>query len=447
VEKDTYRILVVDDDPPILELLGEYLATRGHDVHLVADGELALNALQTQPFDVLLTDMKMPGHDGLGLLRHVRENNLPVATILMTGYGTIESAISAMKSGAHNYLLKPFRLREVHQAMVEAVEAQQKDQSALRLQYLAELQQTVENLETPHGLMDLYEQVTKYTADELQAQGALLAFFEPVDQQWVEYARSGEKSAFCGVDLDRLAEHAQRKTQPLHDALCWFNTPKHCLVMPIQSKLEPGPSHTIGFLAVSQATSTTSNPARIIKAYAHLLGQSIAHQLLLDRLQPTPLISQKHPRTQGTETTEELLSQLGTGLTKEENKAVAWAIRLRGNAGFQLRDLLDGGQLDVVTMGGGGLPVNTLSAITPLLKALGERNDGHGSPQGLSGQEIIPAARIGRAYTHWQWLRCSRAFAPRLSVEKSLEALAKLAGTDLADHEVQILINHFTEVQ
>jgi response regulator RpfG family c-di-GMP phosphodiesterase len=447
VEKDTYRILVVDDDPPILELLGEYLATRGHDVHMVPDGELALNALQTRDFDVLLTDMKMPGHDGLGLLRYVRENNLPIATILMTGYGTIESAISAMKSGAHNYLLKPFRLREVHQAMVEAVAAQQRDQRALRLQYLAEIQQTVENLESPHGLMNLYEQVTKYTADELQAQGALLAFFEPVEQQWVEYSRSGDTNAFRGVDLDRLAEHAQRKTQPLHDALCWFSAPKHCLVAPITAKLEPGPGHTIGFLAVAQATSTISNPDRVIKAYAKLLGQSIAHQLLLDKQQPNPVISQKHPNTQGTETTEALLDQLGTGLTKDEIKAVAWAIRLRGNAGFQLRDLLDGGQLDVVTMGGGGLPLNTLGAITPLLKALGERNDGHGSPQGLSGQDIIPAARIGRVYTHWQWLRSSRAFAPRLSVEKAAEALDKLAGTDLSSHEVQILIKHFTKAQ
>jgi CheY-like chemotaxis protein len=67
VAKDTYRILVADDDPPILELLGEYLATRGHDVHLVSDGEMALNALQADDFDLLLTDLKMPGQDGLSL--------------------------------------------------------------------------------------------------------------------------------------------------------------------------------------------------------------------------------------------------------------------------------------------------------------------------------------------------------------------------------------------
>ena len=115
--EETYRILVADDDPPILELLGEYLATRGHQVKLVPTGELAIDALQHNSFDVLVTDMKMPGTDGLGLLKHVRENNLPVATIMMTGYGTIESAITAMKSGAQNYLLKPFRLREVHNSI------------------------------------------------------------------------------------------------------------------------------------------------------------------------------------------------------------------------------------------------------------------------------------------------------------------------------------------
>jgi DNA-binding response OmpR family regulator len=445
VAKDTYRILVADDDPPILELLGEYLATRGHDVHLVPDGEMAHSALQTGKFDVLLTDLKMPGQDGLSLLRHVQENNLPVATLLMTGYGTIESAISAMKSGAHNYLLKPFRLRDVHNAVVEAVSAQQQEKNTLRMWHFSEIQQAVQDLASPKDLMPLYQQLTNRLAQELQAEGALLAFFEPVEQQWVEYARGGNPSAFRGVDLDSLAEHAQRKTQPLWDPLCWFTQPQHCLVAPIHVKTEPGPALCIGFVAISQSTNTTPNAAGILQAYALLLSQGLGQELLLDRQRDKPLLCQKHPPMQDSQMTEALLESLETGLNKAQIKAVTWAVRLRGQAGFHLRDLLEGGQLDVVTMGGGGLPMNTLSALTPILKALSERADGLGSPLGLPAQDTSPEARIARAYAHWQWLCNTRAFAPRLSEKAAQQALKKQSESVLGKKEARIFMDHLGE--
>jgi DNA-binding response OmpR family regulator len=445
VAKDTYRILVADDDPPILELLGEYLATRGHDVSLVSDGEKAHSALQTGTFDALLTDLKMPGRDGLSLLRHVQENNLPVATLLMTGYGTIESAISAMKSGAHNYLIKPFRLREVHKAVVEAVLAQQQEQNTLRMWHFSELQRAVQDLNSPNDLMALYQQLTNRVAQEFHAEGALLAFFEPVEQQWVEYARGGDPSAFRGVDLDSVAEHAQCKTQPLRDPLCWFTQPQHCLVAPIHIKTEPGPAHCVGFVAISQSANNTPNAEGILQAYAHLLGQGLERELLLDRQRDTPFLSQKHPPTLDSQGTEALLESLKTGLNKAQIKAVTWAIRLRGQAGFHLRDLLEGDQLDVVTMGGGGLPMNTLSTLTPILKALSERADGLGSPLGLPAQDTSQEIRFARAYSHWQWLCHTRAFAPRLSAQAARQAIEKQSGSVLGQNEARIIMDYLSE--
>jgi DNA-binding response OmpR family regulator len=441
VAKDTYRILVADDDPPILELLGEYLATRGHDVHLVSDGEMALNALQADDFDLLLTDLKMPGQDGLSLLRHIQENNLPVATILMTGYGTIESALSAMKSGAHNYLLKPFRLREVHEAVVQAVAARHQEKSTLRLSYFSELQKADANLEGPNDLMALYAQLAHRVAQELKADGALLAFFEPVEQQWVEYARSGAPSAFRGVDLDTLAEQAQRQTQPLRDPQCWFTAPKHCLVVPIRLKLAPGPAHTVGFLAASECNNTSSNAEGILYAYSHLLAQCLSREILMDRLRDTPLLSEKHPQNVDSKDTESLLAGLSTSLNPSQIKAVVWAVRLRGNGGFYLRDLIDGGQLDVATMGGGGLPIHTLSELTPILKALNERADGHGSPSGHTAKDLSPEARIARALAYWQWLCASRAYAPRLAPEAAITALKQASGSILGNQEAQLFID------
>ena len=247
----TYRILVADDDPPILELLGEYLATRGHDVTLVPNGERALEVLDTEEIDVLVTDLKMPGTDGLSLLKHVRENNLPVATIMMTGYGTIESAISALKSGAHNYLLKPFRLREVHNSVSTAVDARKREQTTLRLENLLEIQSKALSVKDPEHLEELYALIAERSREELKAKAVSLAFFEPLSQRWVEYQRSGEASAFKGIDFDSLADFVQRGQQPLRTPDCWFGDPNHLLVAPIAIQLSPGPGRTLGLLAAA----------------------------------------------------------------------------------------------------------------------------------------------------------------------------------------------------
>jgi CheY-like chemotaxis protein len=403
-----------------------------------------LDALKHGTFDVLLTDMKMPHTDGLALLRHIRENNLPVATIMMTGYGTIESAISAMKNGAHNYLLKPFRLREVHNSILQAVDTQRQEQSSLNLQFLGELQDAVQRVKGLGDLEALYRLLTQRTMEELRALGGLLAFYEPAEQRWVEYHRAGDPSAFSGLDLDSLAEFAQGGTQPNRDSRCWFEKEEHLLVVPIRAAVEPGPPHTIGLLAVAGMGCALPNPAAVLQAYAHLLGQCIANQLLLDRQTTASVGNSVALNNTWIKSLEAdlLLSAKALPLSEDEAKAAAWALRLRAMESFRLRDLVDGGELDVVTMGGGGLPMSVLTALTPLLQALDEREDGHGSPVGLSGKEVPASARFARAFAHLMWLRKTRAYAPRLSGKEAALALSSEALKGLGGEEVNALLEH-----
>src|SRR6185312_3941530 len=107
------RILVVDDEPVILDILQEFLRYEGFDVTCANDGEHAVAALAKEPFDLLLTDMKMPGMGGLALLEYVAEQGRDTITIMMTGFGTVETAIEAMKLGAFDYVLKPFKPEDV----------------------------------------------------------------------------------------------------------------------------------------------------------------------------------------------------------------------------------------------------------------------------------------------------------------------------------------------
>ncbi len=109
----TFRILVVDDEPTQLELVGGFLAKRDFDVSLAPDGQEALKQFIRESFDLVLTDQKMPGLSGLELIEALRARNPEVPVIVMTAYGTIETAVAAIKAGAVDYLTKPLNLDEL----------------------------------------------------------------------------------------------------------------------------------------------------------------------------------------------------------------------------------------------------------------------------------------------------------------------------------------------
>jgi len=103
-----FRILVVDDEEAMRESLGAWLEKAGHEVDLAGSGPRALEVLSGRPCDLALVDIKMPGMDGHELLRRIREEHPRVMVVMITAYGSIESAVEAMKQGANDYLLKPF---------------------------------------------------------------------------------------------------------------------------------------------------------------------------------------------------------------------------------------------------------------------------------------------------------------------------------------------------
>ena len=100
-------ILVADDEEGIRTFVAEALEMAGHDVDTAADGDAAAKQLEQRSYDLLLTDLKMPGLDGLQLLKRVRSEQPEVEVILLTAHGTVDTAVEAMKAGAYDYLQKP----------------------------------------------------------------------------------------------------------------------------------------------------------------------------------------------------------------------------------------------------------------------------------------------------------------------------------------------------
>ncbi len=102
------QVLVVDDEPKMQRILEIMLHKMGHDVLLAADGQAALQLAQSVPIDLVMTDLRMPGMDGVALLTALREHGIEAPVIVLTAHGTVESAVAAMKSGAYDYILRPF---------------------------------------------------------------------------------------------------------------------------------------------------------------------------------------------------------------------------------------------------------------------------------------------------------------------------------------------------
>jgi excisionase family DNA binding protein len=116
------RVLVVDDEPAVGETVSRMLAISDCDVEAVLDGATALTRLQSRSYDLVITDLKMPGLDGIGVAREAKRMRPDIKVIIVTGYPSQESAIDAANLGVHGYLTKPFRPMDVLMAAARALD-------------------------------------------------------------------------------------------------------------------------------------------------------------------------------------------------------------------------------------------------------------------------------------------------------------------------------------
>jgi DNA-binding NtrC family response regulator len=114
------RILVLDDEPIVGKRLRPALAKSGHEVDVVESGEAAIKAVDRQRYDIVVTDLRMEGVDGLQVLRHVRERSPATLVIVITGYATHEVARETLTMGAFDFIAKPFKLDDLRATILRA---------------------------------------------------------------------------------------------------------------------------------------------------------------------------------------------------------------------------------------------------------------------------------------------------------------------------------------
>ncbi|MGH7655129.1 MAG: sigma-54-dependent transcriptional regulator [Gemmatimonadaceae bacterium] len=197
------RVLIAEDEANLAELLQAYLAGRGHRVTVTLDGRAALDALHSQPFDVALLDIVMPKLDGLEVLRQVRENPSPPECIIITGNGTIDTAIAAMKLGAYDYVSKPYRLAEIDVLVRRAWEKRRLTSDNLRLNT------RLSRVDAPRDFTSVYAPMQ-----------AVLALARHAAMGTSPVLITGEPGTGKSELARYIHAHSSRAAGPLVDAVC-----------------------------------------------------------------------------------------------------------------------------------------------------------------------------------------------------------------------------------
>lgn len=147
------KILLVDDEIIFTENMSKLLSNRGYRVKSVNNGDSAVRALEEENFDVVVLDLKMPGMDGISTLREIKKLGLFTETLILTGHGTINTALEAVKLGAYDYLTKPCEIDE----LVEKIEGawEKKDEGVKK-----DLQEKIQKVvESPSSVFQVFPKV------------------------------------------------------------------------------------------------------------------------------------------------------------------------------------------------------------------------------------------------------------------------------------------------
>jgi DNA-binding NtrC family response regulator len=196
------KVLVAEDEVHLGQILSNFLGGRGYAVHTVSDGRAALESLRAEAYDVALLDIVMPEMDGLEVLKQVRADADPPEVIIITGNGTIETAISAMKLGAYDYMAKPYRMAEIDVLVRRAWEKRRMSRENVLLQ---------SQLQRAGGAGEI---VTQYAP--LQAVLDVVTRVAPSDSPVLISGESGTGKELVAHMLHRLSE----RSGPFVDVSC-----------------------------------------------------------------------------------------------------------------------------------------------------------------------------------------------------------------------------------
>ena len=466
--EESPRVLVVDDEQVIREILTDFLSMEGYIVRAVEDGQAALDELADNHYDIVLTDMKMPKLGGLELLDEIAKMEREVVSVMMTGFGTVETAIEAMKKGAYDYILKPFKVEEVVHIVRRGLEQQRLKLENIQLKETVSLYRLSEAVSASLSLDSILEIILESTMQETGADAAQLllsddhlgGYAEVMRQLAPELTAGSEAYDLGDADVDRLLAHFSEDLPVLYHgvkaASMFLRTPddrplSSFMAFPLRAR-----GRVIGLLQVFSFTRGlrfSEGKRKLLTVLASRAAVSIENARLYQDLQDTfkqtiqsfaHALEAKDPYTHGHSDRVAAYSKIiaeGLDMGVQFAEVIRQAALLHdiGKLGMRFEDLNKPQKLTAEeykmfkqhpVMGRRILePIGFLSDIVPLVFYHHEKYDGTGYPEGLQGEEIPLGARILAVSDTYDAMTSDRPYRKALPHQVAVAELKRFAGT------------------
>lgn len=456
------RVLVVDDEKVIREILADFLSLEGFAVATAADGVAALDQLENGQFDMVISDLKMPNMGGLELLEEIQTNHENVLTVIMTGFGTVETAIEAMKKGAYDYILKPFKVEEVVHIVYRGIEKQRLKSENIRLREIISLYELSEQLQ---ATLSLKEVIDSTLASCVENVGATLVVFYLLNEETGRFEESGHAvhpdtppGAESGsLNFDRISEELDENRPVLAHgtaALEYFLSPPRDIssFMCIPLVIRQRNLGLLAFLSFTTDTLFTEGQRKLFSMLGSRAAAAVDNALLFHNLQQT-----FRQTIQGLARAIEAMDKYTAGhsdrvtvysrITAEELGEPAMRVELITQAAM-LHDIgklgchanlnkpekLTAEEYEIFKLHpsyGKEIiePITFLRPIIPGVHLHHERWDGKGYPLGLKEESIPRMARILAVSDSYDAMTSSRAYRRALSHTVAINELRRCSGS------------------
>jgi len=450
------RILVVDDEFHLRDSIRILLEKDGYQVATAATGEDALEAMESSPAQVVISDIRMPGMDGIQLLQHIKSRYPQTEVIMLTGYPTIEAAVNAIKQGAYDYVTKPFKINTLTLTLNQALERQRLSREVGELRALLgvyEASKAITSMLDVDGVLDL---VLKTIMENTSARGVALYLRDGGGEDlrlraWEGISESEGTALRDSIEAGLgLYSQGQGKEDFFALSALTLSRERKGLCFPLRSS-----GKVLGVLLVlhSLAEEAVVKEARLFSIFASqsavALENARLHQDLVRNYFETvralvAAIDAKDPYTRGHSENVMRLSlsladRMGMEPRQREELKLAGLLHDVGKIGIATETLRKGVALTSKDLEEirrhpeiGARIIGNISYLADLRPAIlhhHERFDGKGYPAGLKGEEIPLGARIIAIADAFDAMTNERPYRPAKSPREALGEMAMQSGS------------------
>ncbi len=459
-----FQVLVVDDEPALREICEEALSGAGYSVTLASNGQDALGKLEAQGFDLVISDLRMPAMNGQDLLGQIRQRNIDVDFLVITGYGTTETAVDLMKNGAADYIAKPFDIKHLLLRVGSVMEQRRLRKEQEKLSAVVRMLGLSKRLGSQLNHLAVVEEFLSHLRENFSPDAVCLLMPEMMEQNPNRIqGRLLETNELLRVFVTKLCDKIMRHGRSyLLDQFTLrqssFNTaffpqgfPYSIMAVPLDL-----PHKRIGVIALVRDQKNSlyhEQDLQLLGVFASHTASALQNSHLYSRLRSmnqdvirsfAQAVEAKDYYTRGhservAEYACRLSRALGLNSREIERLHIAGMLHDIGKIGIPDHILNKPGALtedEYENMKRHSLmgreilgQVEAMKDVTEIIYHHHERMDGLGYPDGLAGDEVPFLARIICLADSYEAMTSNRAYRQSLPLDKVMYALDRGAGT------------------